>query len=84
MKFKKYSFHPVPAIIGLSVAALLAWGLSHWAVLPFWGAFSIVVCSMVINGIIAQIEDDAPGGFNNPTPDQKGPTKSASEANKGA
>ncbi len=71
MKFKKPTFHPIPAVIGLSVAALIAWGLSHWTQLPFWGAFLIVAGSIFINGVIAEKEDDAPGGFNNPLPPQE-------------
>jgi hypothetical protein len=68
MKFKNLSFAPKPAIIGLSVATLIAWAISRWTSFPFWGAFAIVVGGMFINGIIAKIEDDAPGGFNNPHP----------------
>ncbi|MEJ1973130.1 MAG: hypothetical protein WDM96_11925 [Lacunisphaera sp.] len=52
----------------MSIAALIAWALSHWTSLPFWGAFAIVAGSMFINGIIAEHEDNAPGGFNNPPP----------------
>ena len=84
MKFKKISFHPIPAVIGLSVAALIAWGLCHWAKLPFWGAFAIVVGSMFINGVIAQFEDDAPGGFNNPSSDLAASTKTSNDTEKTA
>ena len=70
MKFKKPSFHPVPAAIGLLIAALVSWGLSHWTELPFWGTFSLVGGAMFINGVIAQKEDDAPAGFNKPLPPQ--------------
>jgi hypothetical protein len=70
MKFKKPTFHSIPAAIGLSVAALIAWGLSHGTELPFWGAFVLVVASMFINSVIAEKEDDAPRGFNNPLPPQ--------------
>jgi hypothetical protein len=66
MRFKKPTFHMIPAAIGLSIAALIAWGLSHWTSLSFWGAFAIVAGSMFINGVIAEHEDNAPGGFNNP------------------
>jgi len=70
MKFKKPSFDPVPTVGGLSIAALIAWGVSHWSSLPFLGAFALVAGSMFINGIIAEKEDNAPGGFNNPLPPQ--------------
>ena len=71
MRFKKPTFHLVPAVIGLSIAALIAWGLSHWTSLPFWGGFALVVVSMFINGVIAEHEDNAPGGFNNPLPPEE-------------
>jgi hypothetical protein len=67
-KFKSLTFSPLLSIIGLSVAALIAWAISHWTSFPFWGAFAIVIGALVINGIIAEIEDNAPGGFNNPHP----------------
>ncbi len=74
MKLKNLKFAPIPAVIGLSVATLIAWGINHWIGFPFWGVFAIVIGSMIVNGIIAEIEDDAPGGFNSPTP-----TKSQAE-----
>jgi peptidoglycan/LPS O-acetylase OafA/YrhL len=68
MKLKKIRFAPIPGIIGFSVAALIAWAISHWTDFPFWGAFAIVIGAMIVNGIIAGVEDNAPGGFNNPHP----------------
>jgi hypothetical protein len=52
--------------------------VSHWTRLPFWGAFALVMGAMFINSVIAQYEDDALGGFNNPHPpiEQKPPAKS--------
>jgi len=71
MKFRSFRFAPIPALIGLSVATLIALAIGHWTRLPFWGAFAIVLGAMVINGVIAQHEDDAPGGFNNPHPSKQ-------------
>jgi len=34
--------------------------------LPFWASFIIVVVAMALNGILAEYEDNLPGGFNNP------------------
>ena len=82
MKRNKFRFHPKLAVVGFSVAALIAWGLSHWTELPFWGALLIVFCAMFINGIIAQYEDDATGGFNNPTPDQLSSPKTSHNPDK--
>lgn len=70
MKLEKISFQPIPAIIGLSVAALVGWGVSSWTDFPFWGAFAIMMVAMIVNGVIAQHEDEAPGGLNNPFPHQ--------------
>ena len=75
MKFQRF-ISPVPFIVGLSVAALVAWGGSRWTKIPFWGAFALVIIAMIINGIIAEREDEAPGGFNNPLP----PTNPKKEA----
>jgi hypothetical protein len=72
MKFRKFRLAPVAALVGFSVAALVGWALHHWAGLNFWVAFAIVIAAMVINGFIAEAEDNAPGGFNNPLPRQKG------------
>lgn len=68
MKAKRFSFAPIPAFIGLSVAALVAWGLTNVSGLSYWIALPIVIGAMLINGIIAEIEDNAPGGTNNRPP----------------
>lgn len=64
----KFSFRPIPALIGWSVAALGGWLLSYLSGLSFWISFLIVAFSMFINSLIAETEDNAPGGFNNPLP----------------
>ena len=74
MKAGKFSFAPIPALIGLSIAALVGWAVSHFSGLGFWPAFAIVVVSMFINGIVAEAEDNEPGGFNNPLPSDKDKT----------
>jgi hypothetical protein len=71
VRFEKPTFRVIPALLGLAVAASIAWGLSHWTSLPFWGAFALVAGSMIINGVIAEREDKAPGGFNNPLPPEE-------------
>lgn len=50
----------------MSVVALLAAGLSAVSGLAFWWAFLIVAGAILVNGWIATLEDDLPGGFNNP------------------
>lgn len=52
--------------IWLLVVAMLAAGLSAISGFGFWGAFLIVAAAILINGWVATLEDDLPGGFNNP------------------
>ena len=54
-----------PVVSGL-VAAGLAAGISKVSGLGFWWALLIVAFAIGINGFIATLEDDLPGGFNNP------------------
>jgi hypothetical protein len=52
--------------LSLIAVALLAAGLSAVSGLSFWWAFVMVAVAVLINGFIATLEDDVPGGFNNP------------------
>jgi len=45
-----------------SLAALLSWASE----LHFWWAFLLVAGAIFANGLLATLEDDLPGGFNNP------------------
>jgi len=56
-------------ILSLSIGSLIAAILTYFSGLPFWGALLIVLGAMLINGIIAEKEDNAPGGFLNPDGD---------------
>jgi hypothetical protein len=71
MKEDKFSFAPIPALIGLSIAALAAWAISCFSGFGVWPAFGIAVVAMLINGFIATVEDNEPGGFNNSLPPDK-------------
>ena len=53
-------------VLFLIVSALLAAALSVWTDLPFLVAFPIIVFAILVNGLVATLEDDLPGGFNNP------------------
>lgn len=53
-------------IIIWSVVIVVAFGLSRWAGLNFWIMLAIVAGAVLINGFVATLEDDLPGGFNNP------------------
>ena len=53
-------------IIVWSVVIAVAFGLSRWASLNFWVMLAIVAGGVLINGFVVTLEDDLPGGFNNP------------------
>lgn len=52
--------------VWLGVVALIGAGLSAISGIAFWWAFLIVAAAVLINGWVATLEDDLPGGFNNP------------------
>ena len=52
--------------IWLLLAALLAAGLSALSHLKFWWAFLIAAGAILVNGWFAALEDNLPGGLNNP------------------
>ncbi len=69
MKDRKGKIAMIPALICLPVAVLVAGGVSYFSDFGFWPAFAIVLVAALINGIVAEAEDNAPGGFNHPQPD---------------
>jgi hypothetical protein len=52
------------------ISALVGAGLHYFAGLGFWYAGAIVAGALLVNGIVAAIEDECPGGFNNPKPNR--------------
>ena len=54
--------------LAVAIAALLAWGLHAISHLNYLVCFGLVVAGIAINGWIATFEDEMPGGFHNPTP----------------
>lgn len=54
-----------PALWILAIAAVSAC-LAAFTPLSFWAVLAIIVGSVLINGLVATVEDDLPGGFNNP------------------
>lgn len=50
-------------ILSWSLVALLAFVISSSAELGLWWAVSVVVVAMLLNLVIAEIEDRMPGGF---------------------
>jgi membrane protein DedA with SNARE-associated domain len=57
--------------IGLSIASIIAGLVSYFSELSFWIVFIITIVGMFINSIIAEVEDNSPGGFNNPSEKDK-------------
>lgn len=54
-----------PALWILVIAAASAC-LAAFTPLSIWAALAIIAGSVLINGLLATVEDDLPGGFNNP------------------
>jgi hypothetical protein len=58
----------IPVIIlGTLAAAAVITSAVGW--LPFWSMLGIFIAVILVNGLIATVEDDLPGGFNNPNGD---------------
>jgi hypothetical protein len=45
---------------------LVAVAISHFAKLNFWACPGMTAGAVVVNGLVTTLEDDLPGGFNNP------------------
>src|SRR3546814_417070 len=64
----KKLIHWPSLLIGLGVAALIAVLVDAFTALGFWPIFVIAVVAILVNGVVATVEDEMPGGFNNPGP----------------
>ncbi len=53
------------AAISLAFISGIAAAISYFSGLGYWPVFSIVAGALILNGFIATVEDDLPGGFNN-------------------
>jgi hypothetical protein len=53
----------------LLACACLGGLLSWFSGMPLWAGMLLVAAGLIVNGLIADIEDEAPGGF--PKPRQK-------------
>jgi len=60
-------FRPWPLVA--SIVASIAFGslLARISGMPVWGGIGIIAVALVVNGIVATVEDNSPGGFNNLT-----------------
>jgi hypothetical protein len=60
-----------PSFLGFAgVSALAGAALHYFAGLSFWYAVAIGAGALLLNGIVATVEDESPGGFNNPKPER--------------
>jgi hypothetical protein len=50
----------------IAVLAAIAFGASHALGLSFLPVLALTVAAVLVNGLLATLEDDLPGGFNNP------------------
>jgi hypothetical protein len=50
----------------IAVLAAVAWVASRLLGLSFLPVFGLAVVAVLVNGAVATLEDDLPGGFNNP------------------
>jgi hypothetical protein len=67
--FKGFNFWAFLRFLG--VAALVAYAISAFSKEPFWMCFAVTAIAILANGWLATWEDEQPGGFNNPTDDQR-------------
>jgi len=69
MKIKsKWSFNPKIFVISVSITVLISFGVYKYTNFNFWVCLGIVILAILANGWLATIEDDTPGGFNDPKP----------------
>jgi hypothetical protein len=54
-------------LASITIAFCIAGIISYFAEFNFWMVLGIIVAAMAINGFVAEVEDNAPGGFNNPS-----------------
>lgn len=54
-------------IVSLIIASCVAGALSYFSGLSFWVLLGVTVVAMFIIGIVADVEDNDLGGFNNPS-----------------
>jgi hypothetical protein len=63
MKLKKRLLY---IVVWISICGLAGLVAAHFFGLSFWVTFSITAAALVLNGILAEIEDRRPGGFLGP------------------
>jgi len=62
----KWKVHKRLSLVALAITALVALLVHLLLHISFWIAWGFTLLGLLINGIVATIEDNRPGGFNNP------------------
>jgi hypothetical protein len=57
------------APVSVVLVATLSYLGDRFLGLPYWAALGVAVLAMIATGVLAEWEDDQPGGFLNPTED---------------
>ena len=52
--------------LGIGLAALISWAVHVWFDVGYWLVFGIATLALLVNGLVAVIEDGASGSVNNP------------------
>jgi hypothetical protein len=65
------SFDTTAFLWGMGLVALGALLLRAISDMPFWACFLIALGALLVNGWLAEWEDNQPGGFNNPRDEDK-------------
>ncbi len=60
------SFSLKYCLVSVALAAAVSWPTATLSGLSFWASFAIAVAALMINGLVAEVEDRLPGGFLNP------------------
>ncbi len=56
-------------LIALTIVLVVSYLLSVGFKIPFWASFLFILGALLINGLIAEWEDNQPRGWNNPDGD---------------
>jgi hypothetical protein len=54
------------AALTVLITSVVAGLVSYFSGLEYWPVFVIALVAFLVNGFVATVEDDLPGGFNNP------------------
>lgn len=57
--------------ISLTICGLISLGASYFFDLDFLVTFGITIAALLINGLVATLEDEMPSGFSNPTNEKR-------------